>query len=259
MTAHESGHIRRNGLWLTALVADAAGDDRGALSAAAEAVATLDRRTPSFNGWPDPADEVVLVRMALRGGQERAAVRAVEAAERRAALNPGYPVAVALAVQARGSADRGRGLPAQRGAPARRHRASPPARLRSRGPRPRRRHGRPREAVGLLDQALLAYGTAGAEHDAARARGRLRDLGVRRRRAAVPSERRDGFEGLTPTEREVVALVAEGRTNAQVATRMYVSPHTVNTHLRNAFLKLGVQSRVELARLVAARGGGTPR
>jgi DNA-binding CsgD family transcriptional regulator len=53
----------------------------------------------------------------------------------------------------------------------------------------------------------------------------------------------------------VVRLVAEGRTNQQVATRLFVSPHTVNTHLRNAFTKLGVRSRVELARLVAAQDG----
>jgi DNA-binding CsgD family transcriptional regulator len=114
---------------------------------------------------------------------------------------------------------------------------------------------RPREAIGLLDEALLAYGAAGAEHDAARGRRRLRDLGVRRRRSVGPPGPLEGLAGLTPTEREVVRLVAEGRTNSQVATRMFVSPHTVNTHLRNAFSKLGVRSRVELARLVAEEDG----
>jgi DNA-binding CsgD family transcriptional regulator len=116
---------------------------------------------------------------------------------------------------------------------------------------------RPREAIGLLDEALLAYGAAGAEHDAARGRRRLRDLGIRRRRSLGPPGPREGLAGLTPTEREVARLVAEGRTNSQVATRMFVSPHTVNTHLRNAFGKLGVRSRVELARLVAAQDGLT--
>jgi len=40
----------------------------------------------------------------------------------------------------------------------------------------------------------------------------------------------------------------------ETAERLFVSPHTVNTHLRHAFAKLGVSSRVELARLVARRG-----
>ena len=57
---------------------------------------------------------------------------------------------------------------------------------------------------------------------------------------------------LTRAEREVVELVAAGGTNRGVAEQLFLSPHTVNTHLRNAFLKLGVRSRVELARLVTA-------
>jgi DNA-binding CsgD family transcriptional regulator len=59
---------------------------------------------------------------------------------------------------------------------------------------------------------------------------------------------------LTRAEREVVELVAAGGTNRRVAEQLFLSPHTVNTHLRNAFLKLGVRSRVELARLVTAHG-----
>jgi DNA-binding CsgD family transcriptional regulator len=58
---------------------------------------------------------------------------------------------------------------------------------------------------------------------------------------------------LTGAEREVVGLVAAGGTNRRVAEQLFVSPHTVNTHLRNAFLKLGVRSRVELTRLVTAQ------
>jgi DNA-binding CsgD family transcriptional regulator len=68
----------------------------------------------------------------------------------------------------------------------------------------------------------------------------------------VDSQPREGLGALTPAEREVVRLVAEGGTNRQVAERMYLSPHTVNTHLRSAFTKLGVRSRLELARLVIA-------
>jgi DNA-binding CsgD family transcriptional regulator len=48
----------------------------------------------------------------------------------------------------------------------------------------------------------------------------------------------------------VVRLVANGLTNRQVAARLFVSPHTVDSHLRHSFSKLGVTSRVELTRQV---------
>lgn len=57
----------------------------------------------------------------------------------------------------------------------------------------------------------------------------------------------DGECGLlSPTERAITRLVAEGLTNRQIASRVKLSPHTVNFHLRKIFKKLGVSSRVEL-------------
>jgi DNA-binding CsgD family transcriptional regulator len=44
-------------------------------------------------------------------------------------------------------------------------------------------------------------------------------------------------------------LVARGATNREVAAQLFLSPHTVSTHLRHAFVKVGVRSRTELARL----------
>jgi DNA-binding CsgD family transcriptional regulator len=58
---------------------------------------------------------------------------------------------------------------------------------------------------------------------------------------------------LTASEVGVIRLVAEGLTNRQAAERLAISPHTVSSHLRHAFTKLGITSRVELARLVDAR------
>ncbi len=49
----------------------------------------------------------------------------------------------------------------------------------------------------------------------------------------------------------MVRLIAHGATNREAAERLFLSPHTVNTHLRHAFEKLGVRSRVQLARLYA--------
>lgn len=63
---------------------------------------------------------------------------------------------------------------------------------------------------------------------------------------------------LTPREREVVALVAEGLTDAEVAQRLSVSPYTVGQHLKRAYAKLDVHTRVALARLVLV-GATQPR
>jgi DNA-binding CsgD family transcriptional regulator len=103
-------------------------------------------------------------------------------------------------------------------------------------------------AIRALDQALAGYQRIGAIRDAARCRARLRALGVRRRHWNQAERPTSGWESLTDTERNVATLVAQGLTNPQVATRMYVSPHTVKFHLRQIFVKLDIGSRVELAR-----------
>jgi DNA-binding CsgD family transcriptional regulator len=60
-----------------------------------------------------------------------------------------------------------------------------------------------------------------------------------------------GWATLTAAERAVVELVANGLTNREAASRLFVSAHTVDYHLRHIFRKLRLHSRVELARLVA--------
>jgi DNA-binding CsgD family transcriptional regulator len=56
-----------------------------------------------------------------------------------------------------------------------------------------------------------------------------------------------GWPSLTPTEQAVVALVADGLSNPDIAERLFISRSTVKTHLNHAFTKLGVSSRAELA------------
>ena len=108
-------------------------------------------------------------------------------------------------------------------------------------------------AIEVLGDALAVYTQAGADRDARRVRGRLRQLGVRRR--IVSSETAEnGWAAMTVSELSVALLVAEGLTNREVAERLFVSPHTVNSHLRNIFQKLGINSRVELARLAGENG-----
>jgi DNA-binding CsgD family transcriptional regulator len=58
---------------------------------------------------------------------------------------------------------------------------------------------------------------------------------------------------MTKSELAVAQLVANGLTNREVAERLFVSPHTVNTHLRHVFAKLEVNSRVDLTRHATER------
>ena len=75
-----------------------------------------------------------------------------------------------------------------------------------------------------------------------------RDAGAYARRARGERKRpRHGWASLTPTELQVVAVVAEGMTNAQIAERLLMGRATVKTHLEHTFTKLGIRSRAELA------------
>ncbi len=57
--------------------------------------------------------------------------------------------------------------------------------------------------------------------------------------------------GLTPTERRIAALAAEGRSNKEIATALFITPKTVGTQLSRIYRKLGVHSRTELARHIS--------
>ncbi len=62
-----------------------------------------------------------------------------------------------------------------------------------------------------------------------------------------------GWESLTPAERDVVRLVCEGLANKDIATRLFVSPKTVQAHLSHVYTKLGLSSRVQLVQEAARR------
>jgi DNA-binding CsgD family transcriptional regulator len=112
--------------------------------------------------------------------------------------------------------------------------------------------GRTAEARDALDGALVLYAELGAAWDTSRTEARLRQLGVRRgRRQPLPKRPRRGWEALTDTERRVADLVAEGLSNPDIATRMFLSRSTVQSHVSSILAKLELDSRVELRR----RGG----
>ena len=96
-------------------------------------------------------------------------------------------------------------------------------------------------ALVAAESALDGFGAVRWRDEAVR---ELRRLGHRVRRAG--REASDG--ALTDREREIADLVAAGRTNREVAEQLVLSPKTIEAHLRNIYAKLGVRSRVELAR-----------
>lgn len=75
----------------------------------------------------------------------------------------------------------------------------------------------------------------------------------RRSHSSKPPRPTFGWDSLTEAEHTVTELVAEGLTNREVAARLFLSPHTVDSHLRHIFRKLDINSRVDLARMVTAR------
>jgi len=197
-------------------------------------------------------DEVVRVRVGIAVNDQTLVSSARRIASRRAALNPGVAGIAAVAASVRGLAL------------ADPHSLEEAAQLLATTPRVLQRaavledladlagHGCAREATDHLDQALLLYRAAGAAGDDRRVRARLRSLGVRRRLVAIDRPER-GWRAMTGSEAAVAELVATGLTNRQVARHLVVSPHTVNSHLRNVFTKLDVRSRGELALVACAR------
>ncbi len=198
----------------------------------------------------EAADDPLLVRMALAAGDEELAKAVTEIAARRYELNPGVPSVAGTAAHTRGLLNQSEPDLEQAAA------------ILANGPRPlaaaaaledlgcaRLAGGDRGGAVEAFDRVLRISVDAGAAHDAARARKRLRELGIRRRVHSLDRPKL-GWESLTDAELQVARLAAAGYTNRGIADRLFVWPHTVNTHLRHVFGKLDIRSRVDLTRAV---------
>ena len=103
------------------------------------------------------------------------------------------------------------------------------------------------DARGALSAALDGYERLDAVWDAGRARAQLRAAGIRSRKPVQSRRSRTGWDALTDTERKVAGLVAEGHSNPDIASRMYISRRTVQSHVSSILTKLSITSRVEIA------------
>jgi DNA-binding NarL/FixJ family response regulator len=118
--------------------------------------------------------------------------------------------------------------------------------------------GRALARAGERDRAAAELERAAAEFEARGALGQrdaaereLGKLGRRRHRRTRPGKADGtGIESLTERELQVARLVVDRRTNSQIAAELFLSPKTVETHIRHLFQKLDVSSRVEVARAV---------
>jgi DNA-binding NarL/FixJ family response regulator len=104
-------------------------------------------------------------------------------------------------------------------------------------------------AAALLGEAADAYNSFGSIRFRDEVERDLRKLGHRTPKRRQPGAG-DGLEALSARELEIARLVVERKTNPEIAAELFLSQKTIETHLRNAFRKLDVSSRVELARAV---------
>jgi DNA-binding CsgD family transcriptional regulator len=100
--------------------------------------------------------------------------------------------------------------------------------------------GRADAARAEADRAREAFAKLGAIRDASRSGGMSKEAG--------------GLGELTPREREMLKLVAQGLNNAEIAERLVVSPHTVHRHMANVRTKLRLPSRAAAVAYAAREG-----
>jgi ATP/maltotriose-dependent transcriptional regulator MalT len=112
-------------------------------------------------------------------------------------------------------------------------------------------------AAGERTQAIAVLRTAEAELDACgsrrvrdQMRRELRRLGARAETRGPATGEESGLAALTKRELEIAELVTDRRTNRQIAATLFLSDKTIESHMRHIFVKLGVSSRVDVARAV---------
>lgn len=242
--------------WTRALLFEASGDLASALDAfLAGWDATASARY--FLGRPVFAD---LVRMAIAGGDRDRATEVTEDAEEGRRRAAEIPSVVGTALRCRGLLEDDADLlvaavEAYRDSP----RVVDKAAACEDAAGSLAREGKTSDARPLYEDALAIFEELGAVHDAARVSAAMRSAGIRRGSRAPRRRPATGWEALTATEIEVARLTIEGLSNPKIGERLFVSQRTVQTHLSHIFGKLGISSRVDLARMAGERTGPATR
>jgi DNA-binding CsgD family transcriptional regulator len=207
----------------------------------------LGGRNPAFMAWRSPAALAL-----LQLGEENEA-RRLAAEELELARTWGAPRALGAALRAAGLAEGGaprlslleEAVEVLTSSPAKLEHAKARTELGA----ALRRANRRSEAREHLRRAVELATICGARPLAARANTELRATGARPRRIAL-----SGVESLTPSERRVAHIAAEGPTNREIAQALFVTPKTVEIHLSSVYRKLGISSRSQLPAALAQPG-----
>ncbi|HEV7129708.1 MAG TPA: AAA family ATPase [Ktedonobacterales bacterium] len=109
-------------------------------------------------------------------------------------------------------------------------------------------------AAPAAQESLTTFERLGAKRYARRARRLLHQLGIHPRSPLQTRQTRSDGAAVSPREREVIRLVAEDLTNAEIAERLIISPRTVTTHLDRIYTRLGINSRTALVRYALEAG-----
>ncbi|MCW2764234.1 MAG: putative regulatory protein, partial [Nocardioides sp.] len=239
--------------WASAVIDEAATNDCSDSSAVlAPLAAALER-------WPDhslalafnPVIAPRLVTLALKVKDEKLASAAAEAAESLSRGNPGVASLAAAGMQARGVLENDAECLV---AAVREFQASPRPLARARAcvdaARVLSQQHRSAQAAEHLQTALAEYESVGAASPARRVRERLSGQAARGKDRKAAHRPAFGWGSLTEAELRVARLVARALTNRVIADELELSPHTVESHLRHAFRKLDIGSRIELTRVV---------
>jgi DNA-binding CsgD family transcriptional regulator/tetratricopeptide (TPR) repeat protein len=246
------GLAHPNAAWMLALLADATDGPDAAVSVL---TASLDRlgRGDFHLVVPDGQRLPMLVALLLRAGRREEAEMVVRQAQQLAQLTPSVPILEGLTAHCRGLLRQDRAMLEDAvqtlggcGRPLALATAwEDLAALRW-------HDGDLGGGVDALTEAFDISSRCGARRQAGRVRQTLRSHGVIKRSAAV-ARQTSGWESLTEAELTVAVRVAQGQRSKEVAEQLYLSTHTINTHLRHVFSKLGLRSRVELTRALLAR------
>ncbi len=196
--------------------------------------------------WLDPTDELPIYRAIRRHGLEAQAVEMVRSAQSRRSANPEESLASAIADHLAGLSD-GDDAALSRAVDGWRALRRPLLEASALEDLAMLRSGH--ERTELLVGAHEIFDHLGALRDAGRVRAMLRDAGRR-----VSSESSSDQQVLSPAEQRVVELAAQGLTTGQIASELFLSAHTVVSHLRSVYRKTGLRSRRELIQWYARAG-----